>query len=319
VDARLSQGISPVTLNGELCALKGWLFWLDEFALTRDGDLDTLHPHPRIDARMLRLRALREPTRVPKDVPPDDLLKLQRAIELEAMSLDVHARWRGVMDLAWFLLMLHAGLRTGEVRRLKPDDIDWERRHIRIEASKHLRSRVAPFSMQAGNALNAWITVRASHGGDDPDLPDTVFLDRHAPLSQSYCYSRLQTYGARCGVRCSPHQLRHSCATLLLNAGMPLAHVQALLGHVSIETTRGYARSYDGTLAADYTRAMLSVERDLGVATTTEAEAGVLASDQVIALLDSLKTIGTLNAQQLDVLALARAGIVGLCHPADLS
>ncbi len=48
-----------------------------------------------------------------------------------------------------------------------------------------------------------------------------------------------------------PHQLRHSCATLLLNAGAPVLTVQTLLGHEWVDTTLGYACLYDGTVAAD--------------------------------------------------------------------
>jgi len=46
----------------------------------------------------------------------------------------------------------------------------------------------------------------------------------------------------------TPHMLRHSCATLLLNAGAPILTVQAILGHKHINTTLGYARLYDGTV-----------------------------------------------------------------------
>jgi integrase len=326
VDARLAAGISPVTLNGLLSALRGWLWFVAE-AATDDGadagacdagacdagacDAGACDAGASVDARMLSLRKLRQPTRVPKDVPPDDLLKLQRVIELAVLDANPHTRWRGIMDLAWFLLMLHSGLRTGEVRRLKPGDIDWQRRQIRIEGSKLLRSRIAPMSLQAVEALNNWITLR----GNDPDLPDTVFLDRHKPLSQTYCYSRLNTYAARAGIgKIHPHQLRHSCATLLLNAGMPLHQVQAVLGHANIETTRGYARSYDGTVAADYTRAMLSVEQDLGL--LGEGVSATVSPAQTVALLDALKSLGTLNSQQLDVLAQARAGVLGLAKQA---
>jgi integrase len=110
VDMRLAAGISPVTLNGEFAALRGWLRWLDGMDLP-------------VDIRMFKLRLLKEPGRVPKDLATSELHALQRAIELESLDLDAGARRRGIMDLAWFLLMLHAGLRTGEVRRLTPDDI----------------------------------------------------------------------------------------------------------------------------------------------------------------------------------------------------
>ncbi|PID86974.1 MAG: hypothetical protein CSB13_01720 [Chloroflexi bacterium] len=65
----------------------------------------------------------------------------------------------------------------------------------------------------------------------------------------------LRTYEERGGVRVRLHQLRHSCATLLLNAGEPLLAVQAILGHKNLDTTLMYARLYDGTVAAGLSRA----------------------------------------------------------------
>jgi hypothetical protein len=94
---------------------------------------------------------------------------------------------------------------------------------------------------------------------------------------------------------------------------MPLHQVQVVLGHANIQTTRGYARSYDGTVAADYTRAMLSVEKDLGLLPESES---AVSPAQTVALLDALKSLGSLNSQQLDVLAQARAGVLGLAKQA---
>jgi hypothetical protein len=94
---------------------------------------------------------------------------------------------------------------------------------------------------------------------------------------------------------------------------MPVAGVQAILGHKWVETTLEYARLYDGTLAADYTRAMLSAERDLRLG--GEGQAAALTPAQLVALADSLRTTGTLNEPQLDALAALRAGLLGLASP----
>ena len=71
----------------------------------------------------------------------------------------------------------------------------------------------------------------------------------------------MQTYADHTGMPITPHQFRHSCTTLLLNADTPVISVQMLLGHEKMDTTLGNARLYDGTVAADYYRAMGQVER----------------------------------------------------------
>jgi site-specific recombinase XerD len=79
-------------------------------------------------------------------------------------------------------------------------------------------------------------------------------------LSPGYCGKRLRTLDEQGDVRATPHQLRCSCATLLLNAGASVLTVQALLGHKHVDTTLRYARVYDSTVAADYGRAMGRIE-----------------------------------------------------------
>jgi integrase len=142
--------------------------------------------------------------------------------------------------------MLHCGLRVGEVRRLRLSDLDLEGRRARIEQSKGLKDRIVFLSQPTTVALNAYLEIRG------PADSNPVFIFRHRSLSTTYCRRRLRTYGRRCGVVVIPHQLRHSCATLLLNAGAPILAVKTILGHKQIDTTMGYARLYDGTVATDY-------------------------------------------------------------------
>ena len=161
------------------------------------------------------------------------------------------------------------------------------------------------------DALRAWLDIR---GPLEMLLPN-VFLYRHKPLARTYCGFRLHHYGRQCGVICHPHQLRHTCATLLLNAGMNPLAVKAMLGHKWLETTMGYARLYDATVAGDYFRAMQSVERTMRL--VTHPPEAVLHSGEVIALLDALRTCGPLTMQQLDVLAVLRASVIALAGKQD--
>ena len=203
------------------------------------------------------------------------------------------------------LLMLQSGLRTCEVRRLRLADLDLNEHRVRIEQSKGLKDRIVCLSQPTLDALKAYLEVR----GPAEALSEHVFIYRHIPLSSRYCQVRLHTYGKRCGIQVTPHQLRHSCATLLLNAGAPILTVQTLLGHQHVDVTLGYARLYDGTLAADYYRAMTQIEKQLDL--PEDATAEPLNSSQLVALVDTLRN-GTLNENQIETVHALRAGILAL-------
>ncbi len=138
-----------------------------------------------------------------------------------------------------------------------------------------------------------------------------VFGHWHQALNAIHCRAQLLWYRARCGVQVSPHQLRQSAATLLLNAGAPVLTVQLILGHKKIDTTLGYARLYDGTAAADYYRAMVQIESHLNLA--DEAPATPPSPGELVALVDSLRG-GTLNQVQVETLQILRSGILALAE-----
>jgi integrase len=295
VDQRLAAGISPVTLNDEFWRLCGWLHFLEE------------QGQP-VCRRMLKVKPLNTGPRLPKDVPVEQLRRLQQAIQTAAAEEHAGLRRMGIMDLAWFLLMLHSGLRTGEVRRLKLSDLDWGNRRVRIDQSKGLKDRLVPLSAPAIQALKAYLGVR----GPAETLPEQVFIYRHIPLTLSYCWQRLlKYYPQHCGVRLTPHQLRHSCATLLLNAGAPVLTVKTILGHKHIDTTLGYARLYDGTLAADYYAAMAQIEGRLAL--PEDARAAPPRHGELLALVDSLRS-STLNKAQATTVRRLRVGIMALAE-----
>jgi integrase/recombinase XerD len=294
LDERLAAGIKPVSLNTELTHLQAFLgFWKDE-------------GRP-VNERLLRVPRLKKGRALPKDLPAEQLQQL--LVETDRLIQAAHAGLRrlGLRDQAWVLLMLHGGLRTSEVRRLKLTDLDWEKRRRRLEQAKGLKDRVIYLSDSVIEALHAYLDVR----GPADALPETVFVFRHRPLSPSYCYERLRTYGAQIGVKITPHQLRHCCATLLLNAGMQVASVQVILGHRYLSTTLRYARLYDQTVAADYYRAMAHVERQLAL--PEDAHAPEQSVGELIALTDALQR-GTLNDTQVETLHALRSGLLALAQ-----
>jgi site-specific recombinase XerD len=254
--------------------------------------------------RIFMVENLKGGARIPRDASVLDLRRLLEENQREMNSKHAAQRQMGIMDRAWFHLMLYSGLRTCEVRRLNLEDIHFETRRIRIEQSKGLKDRLTFMNSATISALTAWLELR-----DSPkSCPERVFFFHSLPLTRHYCQHRLRMYSRRSGVKVTPHQLRHSCATLLLNAGAPVLSVQSLLGHEQLDTTLGYARLYDGTIAADYFRAMEQVE---GLFDLREKRRVLFTPVEMVALLDSLSR-GTLNEGQRETLHSIRQGILAL-------
>ncbi|MEP7136551.1 MAG: site-specific integrase [Chloroflexota bacterium] len=255
--------------------------------------------------RMLLVRPLKMSPRLPRDAPVSELGLLLQANAGEVQATHANARRMGIMDRAWMHLMLYSGLRTCEVRRLQMEDIHFENKRIRIEQSKGLKDRLVYMNSVTITALQAWLEVRNTLKPPS----NHIFFHRRQPLTLRYCQVRMKSYSGRAGVKITPHQLRHSCATLLLNAGAPALSVQSLLGHERLDTTLGYARLYDGTIAADYYRAMNQVERWFHLPESRPAPCYTPA--ELVALVDSLGS-GTLNEQQRETVQALREGILAL-------
>jgi site-specific recombinase XerD len=300
VEAELARDVQPVTLNMKLYRLQAFLTFLADAGET-------------ICQRMLLVEPLQANRRVPKDAPVEHLRVLWEAMQTQAGSKHGLRRHYAVMDRAWFLLMLHCGLRSGEVRRLKLGDVDFAAKRVRVEQSKGLKDRLVPLTAAALAALQDYLAVR----GPQEALPEQVFITKHQPLGRRYFGNRLEKYAQTTGIRVTAHQLRHSCATLLLNAGAPILTVQAVLGHKFATTTLGYARLYDGTVAADYYRAMDEVEKRLpliGGAVVVQRVKAQTDFGKLLALVDTLRG-GTLNESQTEQLQLLRAGLLALAAP----
>jgi len=100
-----------------------------------------------------------------------------------------------------------------------------------------------------------------------------------------------------------------------LNAGTPVLSVQSLLGHEKLDTTLGYARLYDGTIAADYYYAMSQVERLFHLPESRPAPFYTPA--ELVALVDSLGS-GTLNEHQRETVQTLREGILSLASKEEV-
>jgi site-specific recombinase XerD len=146
VDDRLEAGRSPSTANTHLYLLQDFLRFVAE------------QERP-VCQRMLRVRSIDSGPRLPRDVPQEHIRRLVEQIEADASSTYARIRRIGIMDRAWFSLMLYSGLRTGEVRRLHQSDLDLEGRRVRIVQSKGLKDRVVYVTQDTTDALHTYLQV----------------------------------------------------------------------------------------------------------------------------------------------------------------
>ena len=184
---------------------------------------------------------LKLPDRLPRAFDPQHLEQLLSVIEDRR-------------DRALILLLLRTGMRIGELLNCRVDDVDLTEQRILIyQADKTGVGRVVYYGEDAQEALLAWLKARHPLNGQ-------LFYGRGGkPLCYEAARSMFNKYLHKAGLQYSSytlHCLRHTFATDLLNARMPLECLQVLLGHTSLEVTRRYARLSDKTREEEYFRAM---------------------------------------------------------------
>jgi len=156
----------------------------------------------------------------------------------------------GLRDKAILLLLATLGLRSGEVRSLELCNIVWQAGELRLPHTKTRRERILPLLAEVGTALADYVL----HGRPAVVVPQ-VFL-RHGPnprpMMENTVVWIVRRHLQRAGIhveRAGAHMLRHSLATRMVNAGVPIKSVADVLGHTSIDTTAIYTKVDQKSLA----------------------------------------------------------------------
>jgi len=163
----------------------------------------------------------------------------------------------GLRDRAILETMYSAGLRVSEVVGLNEGDLDFAAGIVRIRG-KGRRERLAPIGSYAAAALRRWLKVRKLHALERPGPESPVFVNRFGRRLTTRSVARmLEKYLKLSGLdtRTTPHSLRHSFATHLLDRGADIRSVQELLGHKSLVTTQIYTHVSTSALRAAYEKA----------------------------------------------------------------
>ena len=233
IDVLLDRRLSPQTINGHLIAIRSFYRYLQE---EEEQKID----NPVISGLSLRL---------PKPLP-----RFLQDSEVRAF-FSVISKQR---DLAIFMLMLRCGLRVEEVANLTLGAVDYKRNQIMVRCGKGAKDRLVYLYDDAAEALADYLQLRP-----ETDEPRIFLVEKGiykgSPLSVRGIQKRAEYYSDKSGVHVSCHQLRHTMATDLLNAGADIMTIQYLLGHSRIKTTLRYARLSNRRARMDYYQSMTMV------------------------------------------------------------
>jgi len=202
-----AAGVQPPTMNSTVSALR--------FFFTTTLDRPEMARH---------LRLVKQPRKLPIVLDQDEVVRMLERAD-------------GARNKAALAVAYGAGLRVSEVANLKLSDIDSKQMLLRVEQGKGGKDRNAMLSPRLLALLRDWWCVGQPatwlFPGRDPLLPITT--------RQLYRVVREAAEAAGIKKRVSPHTLRHSFATHLLEQGVDIRVIQVLLGHAKLDTTARYA------------------------------------------------------------------------------
>lgn len=220
LDALQRSGAAPGTIARNLSALRNFCAFL-----LGEGELDC-------DA------AVRTP-------PPRQWRKLPKFLNLaeieELLKAPDPARPNGSRDRAMIQLLYASGLRVSELCQLQLSDVNHELGVVRV-VGKGSKQRLVPVGREALQALASYLTEARGRLLKGRSSPYLFVSSRGKPLTRQAFWKTLAACARRAGLsgRLSPHTIRHSFATHLLEGGADLRSVQLMLGHADISTTQIY-------------------------------------------------------------------------------
>lgn len=182
-----------------------------------------------------------------------DVLSTAEVDRLEA-SIEL-SKWEGQRNRAIIEVLFSCGLRVSELVNLKLSNLYVEEKFVRV-TGKGDKERLVPISSRALDELNAWFADRNAMR-IKPGEEDYVFLNRRgAHLTRTMILIMIKRQAVAAGITktISPHTLRHSFATALLEGGADLIAIQAMMGHEDIATTEIYTHIDTSSLREEITK-----------------------------------------------------------------
>jgi len=224
------EGLAPASVARAVSATRGFFKFL-----MLDGHIKS-HPAEDLDTPQ-RFAYL------PKFLTEDEINRLLATPDISTEE--------GIRDRAVLEIMYATGLRVSELVNLKQDDLDLMAGLVKCHGKGNKECRV-PLGKSAIHWLQQYAAVKAGYGKQSSPY---VFLQRGRPFTRQLAWSMIKQHAEKAGIKnVSPHTLRHSFATHLIQHGADSRSVQALLGHSDISTTQIYTHITDVHLRSAYDR-----------------------------------------------------------------
>ena len=225
-----------VTIARKLSAVRSFFRFLVKHGVILDNPLDLILTPKQKKA-------------IPVYLPVDDIFRLLDSIKTDTLA--------GTRNRAIFETLYSSGVRVSELEGLNVFDVDLKRCLIRV-VGKGNKERIVPIGTKAIAAIKAYRKRLQKEAGIGEDNNTPLFLNKDQGRLTSRSIARILDKTAReCGllIPVSPHALRHTFATHMLDAGADLRVVQELLGHKSLSTTQKYTHVSIDRLMETYDKA----------------------------------------------------------------
>lgn len=232
-----AKGLKESTVKRRMAALKVMFRWLE-----RD-EVIALSPFHRLEL------SIRLPRRLPRALSVDEMRRLLNAAERDL----TYGHDELVMHFSIICLFV-TGLRVGELAGVGLSEVDSREASILVRGKGNRERRVFLTGQDAIQALNTYLVARETVTTASDRLLVSATGDDVTP---QFIRRKLATLGKRARIerRVTPHMLRHTAATQLIEAGVDIRFVQKLLGHASIATTQIYTQVSDSSLRDTMERA----------------------------------------------------------------
>lgn len=243
VETQKEAGLSPASLRRRVSALRGFCRWMVLQGMLED------------DPWGQTVLILGRSKKLPRIVPTQELSRLIKYLKMAAgLAADqppeahlVGSKPYESTTLLAVALMVATGIRVNEATSIRCADIDLPGRTIRLLGKGGRERQVFLTDRWIAGLADAYLAIRSELGIEHPHL---LFNRHYDPLTPPAMRSRLASAcrAAGIGPRVTPHMLRHTAATQLIEAGVDIRYIQRLLGHASLATTEIYTHVSDKAL-----------------------------------------------------------------------